>query len=436
MKSSIRRYRGTRDFYPADYRLQSYLFEAWSRVVESFAFERYDAPILEPLDLYHLKAQTNTEIIQEQIYSFTDRAGRKLALRPEMTPSLGRMIAARQQELHYPLRWYSIPNLWRYERPQRGRLREHWQLNVDIFGIDDHEAELELILVARAILENLGATEKMYAIHLSSRALLEDILKKYLDLDDQVAIKLMPLLDRRQKMSSQDFQTACCQLLQEKEKFFKLEKVLKARQIQDLPVALAGFQSAQDLQQLLTDLQLAGFNNVVLDLCIIRGFDYYTGIVFEIFNQSQNNKRSMFGGGRYDNLLASLGGSELSAAGFGMGDVTMLDFLAEHKILPKTENSFDIYLVLLNEVSYSQTMPVLRDLRCAGLRVLVDNLPGKLSKKVTRALKRKAKHVLFVGSKDLQEGLFNLKYLATAKEDRLSVKQIIECLKRPDSDKV
>src|ERR1700748_3133984 len=166
MALSTQPYKGARDFYPEDKRVQKYMFGKLRAVAERFGYEEYDAPILEPLEIY--LAKTGEEIVNEQTYVFEDRGGRKVVIRPEMTPTVSRMVAAQRQELAYPLRWYSIPNLWRYERPQRGRLREHWQLNVDIFGVKDTSAELEMIMLVNDIFKAFRATPDMYEIRLNS----------------------------------------------------------------------------------------------------------------------------------------------------------------------------------------------------------------------------------------------------------------------------
>ena len=198
-------YKGARDFYPEDKRLQKYMFSTLRRIVESFGYEEYDAPIIEPIELY--MGKTSEEIVAEQTYSFVDRGGRNVTLRPEMTPSVSRMVAGRRQELSYPLRWYSIPNLWRYERPQHGRLREHWQLNVDLFGVAGPEADQEVILVADAIMQAFGAKRDMYEIRISSRSLINWLLLEYLRLEYSQATAVMRLMDRLGKISEKDFLT-------------------------------------------------------------------------------------------------------------------------------------------------------------------------------------------------------------------------------------
>src|ERR1700712_140177 len=203
MALSTQPYKGARDFYPEDKRLQKYMFSKWREVCESFGYEEYDAPILEPLEIY--LAKSGEEIVNEQTYSFEDRGGRKVVIRPEMTPTVSRMVAAKRQELAYPLRWYSIPNLWRYERPQRGRLREHWQLNVDIFGVADNAAELEMVTLIDATFKEFGATTDMYQINLNSRALIDYLLKDYLSLEADAQHAVGKLIDRMHKMERSVF---------------------------------------------------------------------------------------------------------------------------------------------------------------------------------------------------------------------------------------
>lgn len=426
-------YKGVRDFYPATCRLQTYIFSKWSEVVESYGYEKYDASVLEYLNLYYLKNQTNTEIINDQIYSFVDRGQRQVALRPEMTPTVARMVAARRQELTYPLRWYSIPNLWRYERPQKGRLREHWQLNVDCFGLEGSEAELELILMADDILKSFKASSGMYKIHISSRAFIEDIFKQYLNLSRVQSDSLIMLFDRYDKMGQVAFEEACQQLFAPNDKirekdFGKLKALLNCSEINKLPALVQALPSCETLKQLFQNLEHANIVNVVLDLKIVRGFDYYTGVVFEIFDSAAGNQRSMFGGGRYDNLLASFGVKPLTGVGFGMGDVTMINFLQSHQLLPSFKNTIDLYVVLFEDATYAEIVPLLKALRAEKLQPVVDSRPIKPAKKIETALKRKIDHVLFVGAADLKEELFNLRHLPSSQESKLSLTRIISKL--------
>lgn len=430
MQIEYQPYKGVRDFYPEDWRVQNYIFGIWSQVLQSYGYERYDASVLEYLDIYELKQQANLEILKEQIYTFVDRGDRRVALRPEMTPTVARMIASRRLELSYPLRWYSIPNVFRYERPQRGRLREHWQLNVDCFGLEGIDAELEVILIACDILKSFGARSNMYAVKVSSRRLLETVFKDFLRLNQVQVESLFLLFDRFDKMGKTAFAQACKQLLTSEEsvrkkQFAALNTLLNCSDLSKLPDDIQALPACKELRQLLDNLKSAGVSNAVLDFKVVRGFDYYTGIVFEIFDRASENKRSMFGGGRYDNLLGSFGVEPLAGVGFGMGDVTTLDFLNTHGLLPELGGQLDVYVALFEDVPYAEAWPTFKAMRAEGLRFAVDSRPIKLAKKIEVALKKGAAYVLFIGAADLEEERFNLKHLPTGEEKRLSLPRVI-----------
>ncbi len=242
-------YKGVRDFYPEDMVIQNYIFDTWKKVAKEFGYQEYSASILEYADIY--RSKSGDEIVNEQMYVFTDKGDREVALRPEMTPTLARMIASRRKGLKLPLRWFSIPNCFRYERPQRGRRREHWQLNCDIMGISGIEAEIEIISLAYKIMKEFGAKDEDFVI----------------------------------KINNADINN------------FKNE-----------------------------------FPNIIFDADLARGQTYYTGMVFEVFDTHEDNKRALFGGGRYDNLLEMFGVEPLPTVGFGMGDITIRDFLETHNL--------------------------------------------------------------------------------------------------------
>lgn len=305
-KLSTDPYKGVRDFYPADMRVQNYIFSVWRRVAEQFGYEEYSASLLEYSDLY--KSKGNDEIINEQTYSFTDRGGREVTLRPEMTPTLARMVAAQRKSLKFPLRWYSIPNVFRYERPQRGRRREHWQLNCDVLGIAGIEAEVEIISLAHAIMKAFGAKDADFVIKIGSRnALTSALTQRKVPAENYKAIAR--LIDRKGKMP-------------EEERVAELKKLGG-----DFEVA-----ESADISALRKVLGEKGLKNTEFDSNIVRGFDYYTGMVFEVFDTHADNRRSLFGGGRYDNLLEIFGVEPVPTVGFGMGDITIRDFLETHSL--------------------------------------------------------------------------------------------------------
>lgn len=430
MALPLQPYKGARDFYPEDKRLQKYLFENMRKAVERYGYEEYDAPILEPLELY--LAKSGEEIVNEQTYAFEDRGGRQVAIRPEMTPTVSRMVAARRQELAYPLRWYSIPNLWRYERPQRGRLREHWQLNVDVFGIEGSQAESEVIQVADSILKSFGAKPSMYEVRVNSRQLVDHILGAYLGMDSVQAHSLAKLIDRKAKMDGATFtmqlDALCTPHQREQGIAEQLAKLLEVKRLEQLPAELQNHPSTLALRHLLAALDEAGISNARFDPSLMRGFDYYSGIVFEVFDTHPDNNRSMFGGGRYDGLVGLFGVEPVATVGFGMGDVTLQNFLDSHGLLPELRTETDVYVAIIGD-SLGQAQRTIAELRENGLRVAVDASGRKPEKQIKAAAKKGIAYVLFVGQRELEEELFVLRNIVTGEEERHSVHRCISIIK-------
>ncbi len=271
---STENYKGVRDFYPQDQFVERYFFDHMADTCELFGYEEYNASILEPAELY--RSKTSEEIVNEQTYTFTDRGDREVTLRPEMTPTLARMIAAKSRELAFPLRWYSIPNVFRYERPQRGRLREHWQLNVDLVGAPGVAAYAEIIAIAHAILRQMGAEERDFEIRVSDRRILEAAYGSC-GIAPEMHAAVTRLLDRRAKID--DFASVLAEELGSEEK------------ADSLVAELARTTSSSYLEQLRVSLEHMGVHNMVVDTSITRGFDYYTGMVFEIFDTNPANNR-------------------------------------------------------------------------------------------------------------------------------------------------
>jgi len=429
MALSTKPYKGARDFYPVDKRLQNYMFGIWRTVAESFGYEQYDAPILEPLEIY--KAKTGEEIVNEQTYTFEDRGGRQVVIRPEMTPTVSRMVAARRQELAYPLRWYSIPNLWRYERPQRGRLREHWQLNVDIFGVTGIEAEYEIITMVDAMFKAFGATHEMYEIHLNSRKFMDYVLEQELKLNPKEAHAISKLIDRMHKMERSDFIAKADAVINPKilsnGVVEKLLTILDTKDLAKLPVDLRSHESVTELQSMITMLRVAGIKNVIFDASLMRGFDYYTDIVFEVFDKHPDNNRSMLGGGRYDGLVGLFGVAPVATAGFGWGDVTLANFLELHHLLPDLKPTTDVYVVLVGDVVVAAAKPI-ADLRQLGINVAVDLSGRKLGDQIKAADKQGLSFALIIGETELAASKFKLKNLKTGTEQTLELPKIAKLL--------
>lgn len=427
MSLSTKPYKGARDFYPEDKRLQKYIFKVWRQVAESFGYEEYDAPIIEPLEIY--LAKTGSEIVDEQTYNFIDRGKRQVVIRPEMTPSVSRMVAAKRQELAYPLRLYSIPNLWRYERPQRGRLREHWQLNVDIFGVKSIYAEVELINLTDAIFKAFGANSTMYEIKVNHRGLINEILKDYLQLSQNSAYNVSKLIDRKAKLDKADFLDQLDQSLLDSEKANKVPEkllsILDSKLLSDLPPALAKSDNFKQLKDLLSNLEL---DNLKYDPSIMRGFDYYSGIVFEVFDKSENNNRSMMGGGRYDGLVGLFGVEPIATVGFGWGDVTLVNFLKEHALLPQLKPETDIYVCLAGDI-YSKAKDIINALRREGLNLAIDLTNRKLGDQIKSADKKGLNYVIIIGENELKSANFKLKTLKNRQELNVNLRELVNIVK-------
>ena len=402
------------------------MFGVLRTAVEKFGYEEYDAPILEPLDLY--LAKTGEEIVNEQTYTFEDRGGRKVAIRPEMTPTVSRMVAAKRQELPYPVRWYSIPNLWRYERPQRGRLREHWQLNVDLFGLAGIEAEHEMILVIDSIMQAFHAKRHMYGIKLNSRKFTDYVLHNYIGLDDVQAYSVAKLIDRMHKMDQTQFMVqldALCTPSQRDEGVVeKLLEVLSAKRSSALPAALQGHASLGQIQFLIDLLAESGVTNVEFDITLMRGFDYYTDIVFEVFDTHPDNNRSMMGGGRYDGLVGLFGVEPVPTIGFGFGDVTLQNFLQLHELQPKLHPETNLYVILVGDV-FKQAQKPIADLRAAGLRVAIDTTGRKIGAQIQTAEKKGIHYVMFIGEREIADEQYMIKNLQTGVEEKHGLSRLI-----------
>jgi histidyl-tRNA synthetase len=430
MALSTQPYKGARDFYPEDKRLQKFMFGKMREVCERFGYEEYDAPILEPTDLYASK--TSDEIVNEQTYTFIDRGDRSVTIRTEMTPSVSRMVAGRRQELAYPVRWYSIPNLWRYERPQRGRLREFWQLNVDVFGLPGLEAEHEMILVADGIMRSFGAKHEMYTIKLNSRKLINALMFDVLALDETQAQTMIRLIDRMHKMDYGEFAGQVDGLFgpsqRDKGETDLLLNFLKVTNLDELPDDLKKLESVAELKQLMKLLDASGVTNVAFDPSLMRGFDYYTDVVFEVFDNDPDNNRSMFGGGRYDGLVAAFGVEPVPTVGFGMGDVTLQNFLETHKLLPKLHSETDVYVVLIGDV-YEKAQKPIAQLREMGLSVAVDASGRKADKQLKAAIKKDVHYVLFIGEKELTDEQFAIKNLHSGVEEKHGLERIVSIIK-------
>lgn len=400
-------YKGVRDFYPEDMAVQRYIFDMWANVAESYGFERYDASILEPSELYRSKAAENEEIVNEQTYTFIDKGDREVTLRPEMTPTVARMVAARRRELSLPVRWYSIPNLFRYERAQRGRLREHWQLNCDIFGTYTVQADVEIIALAAAVLKKFGAKDSDFEIRINNRAALtreiESKLRPGARLND--ALKL---LDTKPKMDAALYEAEEAKLLTS-------------------PISTDG-DGGPEIVSVIEALRALGITNAFYGPTIVRGFNYYTGTIFEIFDTNPENRRSLLGGGRYDNLTALFGGDPIPAVGFGMGDVTMRDFLETHGLLAQMPAMYKSAPTVLLATENASLIPhadrCAQTLREAGIRTVVNLSDKSIGEQRKKAAEAGVRFAINITSSDTQE--YTMRNLASGEETVGTIEALIK----------
>ncbi len=392
-------YKGVRDFYPNEMAIQRYIFSTWSKTAESFGFECYDASILEPSELYKSKGVENEEIVNEQTYTFIDRGKREVTLRPEMTPTAARMVAGKRRDLKFPLRWYSIPNLFRYERPQRGRLREHWQLNCDMFGADHYTADVEIIALAHQVLLDFGATPDMFEILINDRQEMNDLYRELGITDPSIITAVTRLTDRKKKISNEEYQQALLEIIPSSETVARLITLIE---------------DSKGTNQVVEGLRALGITNARVDRTIARGFDYYTGTIFELVDLHPDNNRSMLGGGRYDNLTSMFSAEPISGIGFGMGDVTMHDFLVTHELLPSTIHSTAPTLMIIptNSELNLEAQKIAAVFRTNNISVATDIGTKKIGKKISDAADRSVSFTLVIGTDELSSGVFTLKNLS------------------------
>lgn len=397
-------YKGVRDFYPADWAKMDAMFSKLRTTLGAWGYEEYNASPLERSELY--EAKTSEEIVNEQTYTFMDRGDRKVTLRPEMTPTLARMVAAKRREMPLPLRWFSIPNVFRYERPQKGRLREHYQLNVDLVGAASSEADIEIITIASELLKALGAKGSDFIIRINSRALLTAACAAA-GLKGEAMRAYLRLLDKKAKMTPEAFAVA--------QRAITTKDPLAI--IHDSGLSEDVAHEKRQLLDTIEALQKRGVENAVFDATLTRGFDYYTGIVFEIFDTDTANPRSLFGGGRFDKLVALFGGDPIPAIGFGMGDVTLADFLETHKLTPSTGvHAPQLYIGTPSPSDIPAAQAFAGTLRKEGVRVFVNLTERALGDQVKDAVKRGISFFVAYGENETRSQSLRLKVLHTGEE--------------------
>ena len=407
MKSIIQSLKGTRDYYPEVMAVRSWLYATVRQVSESFGYQEYDGPFLEPIDLY--AAKSGDELVEKQSYVFEDRGGNLITLRPELTPSLARMIAQRQNQLTFPLRWWSFGPFWRYERPQKGRTREFFQWNIDMIGNGSAAADAELIAIIATLFRNVGLKPQDALIYVNNRSLMESELKALGVLANDLT-SVFRLIDRKEKLSDKDWET------------YAGEIGLTTVQIDGLKNLLADtnlWHKSEALQDLFPAIGALGVEEYVqFSPHIIRGLDYYTGTVFEGQSIQGNVRRSILGGGRYDNLLSDVGGEKVPATGFAMGDLVITLILEELNLIPEKIKHpvAQVLVTTFDQIHLLDSLSLTTELRQAGLQVICYSMEDKLAKQLKYADRIGVRLVVVLGPDELSKQVITLKNLATRQQ--------------------
>jgi histidyl-tRNA synthetase len=421
---------GFRDFYPTDLALRSHIFSTWRAVATRYGFEEYDGPPLEPLDLY--TAKSGDEIVG-QLYNFTDKGERQVALRPEMTPTLARMVAARAGELRKPIRWFSIPQLFRYERQQRGRLREHFQLNCDLIGESSPLADAEVIALTIDVMRAFGIGPDTVRVRLSDRQVLTAILS-HRGVPEHGMGKAYEFMDKLERLKREEIERfSAMPEVFGKANVFDLQEVAKIRGWDALNAELErspqSDKAAEPLRQTHAALVAMGLGEYLdLDLTIVRGLAYYTGVVFELFDAGRT-LRAICGGGRYDNLLDALGGVTLPAVGFGMGDVVLGELLKEKGLTQASYPSIDVFLAFVTQDDLSHVLRLAHQLRDASIRVEYAMSPQSLAKQFKLADARQARLAVVIGPDERARGELVLKDLTSGTQESIQETSIVDTIK-------
>jgi len=413
--------RGTRDFYPEDMRLRNWLFDNFIAASLLHGFEEYDAPVLEQEELYTRK---QGEDITQQLYNFQDKGDRKVALRPEMTPSLARMVMARAGALPLPIKWFSIPQCWRYERTQRGRGREHYQWNVDIWGTTEISADAELISVIVTFFEEMGLTSDDIVIRISSRKVLEEVLGS-LGVEGDLFTKTCVIVDKMDKLSSEIIEEQLSELGHSSDVINKIQTILGIKDMDNLRSSLEDSSSAiLELDTLFDLIDAYGMSEwVQFDASIVRGLAYYTGSVFEAHDR-EGKFRAICGGGRYDNLLSTLGGKDLPATGFGFGDMVIMEVLKEKGLVPELISGVDDIVIPLSPDLRDIAVRVAASLRLSDRTVDLVLEDKKIKWAFKHAERTGAKRLVLLAPDEWSRKMIKVKDLETGEEKELSLKDL------------
>jgi len=418
MKNIIQTVKGTREFYPPEMAIRNWLYENIRKVSESFGYSEYDGPFLESIDLY--AAKSGEELVKEQSFVFPDRGGNLITLRPELTPSLARMVAQKQHQLIYPLRWWSYGPFWRYEKPQKGRTREFFQWNIDLIGSKSPEADAELIAICAEFFKRIGLSPENIKVLINDRRLMDHKLSE-IGIDTSLKKKALNIIDRQDKMDHETWKAYALDNGVTEEQFNGLRKILENDGL---------YQESTELQNIFSALENLGVKEYVqFDPKIVRGLDYYTGVVFEARDNGKST-RAILGGGRYDDLVKDVGGEPLTGVGFAMGDVVLPIILEQYGLLPDLQvNPTQILVTIFDEELIPVSLSIAADLRKAGFSVQTYPEASKIGKQLKYADRCAVKFALIIGPEEKEQGIAQVKDIRTREQSSVPIDELINYFK-------
>jgi len=421
MKNIIRSVKGTRDFYPQEMAIRTWLYNKVRQVSESFGYQEFEGPFLESIDLY--AAKSGEELVKEQSFVFPDRSGDLISLRPELTPTLVRMVAQRQRQLTYPLRWWSFGPFWRYERPQKGRTREFFQWNIDLIGVATSEADAEMVAIMAELFKSLNLSPDEAIIAVNNRRLMDSELGKIGFTPNQKP-SVFRLIDRKEKLQPEQWMNYGLEMGLSSEKLERLNTVLNN---QDL------WKNSEELIRLFEAIEALGISDYIhFDPQVIRGLDYYTGTVYEGKARTPEIRRSIAGGGRYDNLLADVGGDPLPGTGFAMGDMVITLLLDKYGHLPSSldASTAPIMITIFDEDRMMDSYKLASELRNQGLKVATYPQPEKLGKQFKYADKIGVKIAIILGPDEIESEQIAIKDLKNRNQEVIPRALVVKTLKQ------
>jgi histidyl-tRNA synthetase len=419
MKDIIQPVKGTRDFYPVEKAINTWLHETIRSVSESFGYQEYDAPFLESIELY--AAKSGEELVKEQAFVFPDKSGNLITLRPELTPSLVRMIAQRQQQLYYPLRWWSYGPFWRYESPQKGRGREFFQWNADLIGVDSPEADAEMAALMAVFFQRVGLSPDQVQVLTNNRRLMDREIQK-IGIPTEERGSVFKLIDRREKMDPESWKAFALDLGLSEKQFSGIEELLENDNL---------WKESEELVRFFEAVQALGVEDYVsFAPRIIRGLDYYTGTVVEAQAISTDVRRSIAGGGRYDNLLEDVGGSPLPGVGFAMGDMVVLVVLEELGLLPgqMDRSPAEVLVTVFDDDSLLESYQLASEIRSSGIDVVTYPEPDKLGKQFRHADRIGSRIAVILGPEEIAKNMVAVKNLATRDQKEVPRDKVSEAI--------